>query len=95
MGSDANRLRKKWQDYSGKNAGNAEKDFYETFRALFQDTEFVIKGHPNDFNKVYVNVPLSQSEINAIYNPPDPITKHGVFPDYSITNTETNKTIFI
>ena len=44
MGSDANRLRKKWQDYSGKNAGTAEKDFYETFRALFQDTEFVIKG---------------------------------------------------
>ncbi len=24
MGSDANRLRKKWQDYSGQNAGNAE-----------------------------------------------------------------------
>ena len=28
MGSSANRLRKKWQDYSGKNAGKAEYDFY-------------------------------------------------------------------
>ena len=29
MGSDANRLRKKWQDYSGTNAGNAEKDLQQ------------------------------------------------------------------
>ena len=27
MGSNANRLRKIWQDYGGKKAGKAEKDF--------------------------------------------------------------------
>jgi len=95
MGSDANRLRKKWQDYSGRNAGNAEKDFYETFKAIFDDTEYLIRSHPNDFNKVYVDVPLSQTELESIYTPETQITKHGVFPDYSISNTETNKTIFI
>ena len=31
MGSDANRLRKKWQDYSGQNAGNAEHSFMKHF----------------------------------------------------------------
>lgn len=95
MGSDANRLRKKWQDYSGLNAGTAEKDFFNTFRVLFSETEYVIKSHPNDFNKVYVDVNLSPEESNAIYVPEQPVTKHGVFPDYSITNSETNKTIFI
>jgi hypothetical protein len=40
MGSNANRLRKKWQDYSGKNVGIAEKGFYETFKIIFEDTEF-------------------------------------------------------
>jgi hypothetical protein len=41
MGSDANRLRNKWQDYSGRNAGNAEHSFYETFRILFEGTGLV------------------------------------------------------
>ena len=59
MGSDANRLRKKWQDYSGRNAGNAERGFFDSFNAMFEGTEFIIRGHPNDFNKVYVNVPLT------------------------------------
>lgn len=27
MGSDANRLRRIWQTYSGRNAANAENDF--------------------------------------------------------------------
>ncbi|MBK9959266.1 MAG: helix-turn-helix domain-containing protein [Chitinophagaceae bacterium] len=31
-GSDANRLRKKWQDYSGKHAGMAEKVFMKPFK---------------------------------------------------------------
>ena len=37
MGSDANRLRRKWQDYSGNNALIAETDFYETFNGYFSD----------------------------------------------------------
>jgi len=95
MGSDANRLRAKWQDYSGKNAGAAEHDFYDTFKNLFIDTEYIIKRSIADFRNLYVDVPLSTQEINEIYNPPTPITKHGVNPDYAITNTTTNKTIYI
>ena len=32
MGSDANRLRRIWQTYSGRNAANAENDFFIRFR---------------------------------------------------------------
>jgi hypothetical protein len=95
MASNDNRLRKKWQDYSGKNAGAAEKDFFSTFNDLFQGTEYIIKSKPNDFSTLYVNVPLSSKEISEIFNPTSPVTKHGVFPDYSITNKITGKTIFI
>jgi len=95
MGSDANRLRKKWQDYSGQNAGAAEKDFFETFNILFKDTEFTIRSHPNDFNTVYIDVELSKKELEEIYTPKAPIKKHGVFPDYAIHNKETKKTIYV
>ncbi|NCB47296.1 restriction endonuclease [bacterium] len=95
MGSDANRLRKKWQDYSGKNAGNAENDFFTTFKIFFEDTEYVIRPKPKEFSKIYVDVQLSKKDLEEIYNPDEPITKHGVFPDYAIDNTETNKTIYI
>lgn len=95
MGSSDNRLRKKWQDYSGKNAGVAEKDFFETFKILFEGTEFQIRPQPNEFNNIYVDYPLSEKELSEIYTPKEPIKRHGVFPDYAITNTETNKTIYI
>ena len=42
MGSDANRLRKKWQDYSGKHAGMAEKSFHETFQIGNSDAPTLI-----------------------------------------------------
>lgn len=95
MGSSANRLRAKWQDYSGHNAGLAEQGFYTTIQGFFQDTEFVIRKKPNDFAMAYINVELSSQVLNEIYTPEAPITRHGVFPDYSIINTETNKTIYI
>ena len=38
MGSDANRLRKKWQDYSGNNALAAEPNFFDTFNQYFFKT---------------------------------------------------------
>ena len=95
MGSDANRLRKKWQDYSGKNAGIAEQNFFDTFNELFKDTEYKIRRSPNEFNNIYVNVELSTQELSEIFTPDEPITRHGVFPDYAIDNTETNKTIYI
>lgn len=95
MGSDANRLRKKWQDYSGLNAGQAEKDFYSTLQALFVDTEFEIRDKPKEFRNIYVDFPLSEQELEEIYTPDCAITRHGVKPDYAIDNTETNKTIYI
>lgn len=95
MGSDANRLRRKWQDYSGRNAGRAEKSFHETFMALFDGTEYSIRPQPKEFSKIYVDIPLSDEELGEIYTPDIEINRHGVFPDYAITNSETNRTIYI
>ena len=95
MGSDDNRLRRKWQDYSGENAGKAEKDFFEAFKAVFEGTEFQIRDKPKEFSKIYVDYPLSEQVLSEIYTPDKPITRHGVFPDYAIDNTETRKTIYI
>lgn len=95
MGSDANRLRKKWQDYSGQNAGIAEHNFYDVFYQLFENTEYEITRSPKNFKDLYVDIQLSEQELSEIYTPTTPITKHGVVPDYSIKNNETNKTIFI
>ena len=95
MGSDANRLRRKWQDYSGNNAWNAERSFLETFTTLFDETEYSIRPKPKEFSNIYVDIPLSEKELEEIYTPDVEITRHGVFPDYSITNNETNKTIYI
>lgn len=95
MGSDANRLRKKWQDYSGINAGNAEHNFFDTFNHLFVDTEYLIRRSITEFRDLYIHVELTEKEISEIYNPSENISKHGLNPDYAITNKETNKTIYI
>jgi len=95
MGSDANRLRRKWQDYSGQNAGSAEMDFIKTFEVLFEGTEYKIRSKPNEFNKIYLDVELSEQEKSEIFKPKEEIKKHGVFPDFAIDNTETGKTIYI
>lgn len=95
MGSDANRLRKKWQDYAGTNAGKAEQDFLSTFTEFFKGTEFRIRKRPDEFINIYVDVELSDQVLSEIYTPDEPITKHGVFPDYAIDNIETKKTIYI
>jgi len=95
MGSDANRLRRKWQDYSGENAGSAEMDFFKTFEVLFEGTEYKIRSKPKEFSKIYVEVELPADEISQIYNPQEQITKHGLSPDFAIDNTETNKSIYV
>jgi hypothetical protein len=95
MGSSANRLRRKWQDYGGQNAGAAEKDFFECFDELFTDTEFRIRRNPKEFSNIYIDVKLNKQTLTEIYTPDTPITRHGVFPDYAIDNRETNKTIYI
>jgi hypothetical protein len=95
MGSDANRLRRKWQDYSGKNGAVAEKNFFDFFNEIFQDTEYKIRKHPDEFKLFYVDYPLPEKDLQEIYNPSKPITKHGFVPDFAIDNLDTNKTIYI
>lgn len=95
MGSDSNRLRRKWQDYSGENASTAEKNFYDTFKILFEGSEYQIKSKPNEFRNIYVDYPLKEKDLLEIYTPTIQIKRHGVFPDYVIKNTETGKSIYI
>ena len=95
MGSTDNRFRKKWQDYSGHNAAIAEHNFYDVFKHLFEGTEYELDTKPKCFKSIYVDVPLSAEEQAAIYTPPTPITRHGIFPDCSIQNTRTQKTIYV
>lgn len=98
MTSEDNRIRKKWQDYSGKNAEKAENYFHGAFTALFQDAEYhkyEIRSKPNDFSKIYVDIALLEKDLSEIYKPEKPITKHGVFPDYAIHNKNTDKTIYV
>lgn len=95
MGSEANRLRNKWQTYGGKNATNAEHNFYDVFIELFKDTDYEVVAQPNDFDNIYVNYPLTKSELEQIYVPEKPITKHGIKPDCLIRNKATGKTIYI
>ncbi len=95
MGSDANRLRRKWQDYGGQKAEKAEHSFFETFLTLFKDSNYNIRRSVTEFRDLYVNVELSEQELSEIYTPNESITKHGVNPDYAISNTETNKTIYV
>jgi hypothetical protein len=98
MGSFDNRSRRKWQDYGGSKATDAESSFIGVFTALFKDKEYekyeVIKK-PIDFENLYVNVELSEEEKAAIYTPNIKITKHGIQPDSAIRNTKTGKTIYV
>jgi len=94
MGSDANRLRKKWQDYSGQHASEAELDFFSVFKILFKDTEYKIR-RPKEFRNVYLSVKLSDQELKAIYSPPEGISHHGFVIDYAIDNVDTKKTIYV
>ena len=53
MASEHNRLRRKWQDYSGRDAGIAENDFFEAFKTVFEDTEFQIRAKPKEFANIW------------------------------------------
>jgi hypothetical protein len=95
MGSKANRKRKKWQDYSGKNAGSAEKSFFEVFEELFKGTEFAIRRQPKEFNNIYFNVKIHKLVLSEIYTPDIEEWRHGVMPDYAIDNLRTKKTLYV
>lgn len=91
MGSEHNKLRRKWQDYAGNNAALAEATFFASFSKVFEGTDYVIRSKPKEFQNVYVGFPLSLQELSEIYNPDDEITRHGVIPDYAIDNIQTKK----
>ena len=95
MGSFDNRFRRKWQDYSGNNASQAEHSFFDVFNKLFEGTEYRIISQPTCFKDLYVNVELSTEEQLSIYTPAEKITKHGIQPDSAIQNIRTGKIIFI
>lgn len=95
MGSEANRLRAKWQDRSGSLAALAEDSFFNVFNEFFTDTDFKIRSKPKEFQNLYVNYVLDSLTLSEIYTPNKSITKHGVSPDYAIDNTVTGKTIYV
>ena len=95
MGSLDNRLRRKWQDYGGSHATQAEHSFIEVFSKLFEGTDYEVISQPTMFKKIYVDVELSEEEKAAIYTPKETITKHGIQPDGAIKNKKTGKTIFV
>lgn len=95
MGSLDNRFRRKWQDYGGSKAINAEHSFIEVFSELFKDTEYEVVSQPTDFKNLYVDVGLSEEELAAIYTPDEPFKKHGIQPDGAIRNTRTGKIIYV
>lgn len=84
-----------WQDYSGRNAGQAEQDFYDAFNLAFANTDFSVRAKPQEFKNIYVEVKLSDEVKSAIYTPDTPITKHGIMPDYAIDNNKTKKTLYV
>lgn len=95
MGSLDNRLRKKWQDYAGRHAADAEHSFYEVFEALFEGTELKLIRKSKKFDKIYVDYQLSVRELSEIYVPGTPVTQHGIRPDCIIRNEETGKEIYV
>ncbi len=95
MASEHNRLRRKWQDYSGGNAALAETSFFDSFNAMFTGTDYIIRAKPREFQNIYVDVKLKSEDLEQIYSPLAAITRHGVIPDYAISNTKTGRTIYV
>jgi hypothetical protein len=84
-----------WQDYSGLNAGVAEKQFFDVFAHEFRGSAFRIRAKPQEFKDIYVNVELHPDTLGQIYSPPEAITKHGITPDYAIDNLDSNRTLYV
>lgn len=94
--------RDNWQTESGPagKSGAAERNLIAVFEKAFEGTDYIISDHPKDFKHLYENVKLSEETLSQIYNPDEKtmvkVKQHGwgVSPDFSITNTKTEKTIF-
>ena len=95
MGTKELRGREIWQDLSGAKASVAEKNFYDVFLQEFKGTDFVVRAKPQEFRDIYVKVVLSKGELEEIHVPKIEILKHGIAPDYSISNLKTKKTLYV
>lgn len=95
MGKNELSRRNIWQDIGGGKAAQAEYSFFHVFQTVFEKTRFTITAKPKELKAIYVEVPLSGKTISEIYNPPEQIRKHGIAPDYAITNSETGKTLYV
>lgn len=83
-----------WQDFSGANAGVAERNFFDIFTEEFAGTEYRIRSKPREFKDIYSKVGLGQDVLDLIYNP-DETWVHGIIPDFAIDNMETKKTLYV
>lgn len=95
MGSEANRTRQKWQDYSLSNANEAEGQFDEVLTSHFINSDFRVRAKPSEFSKLYVGYELSPQVAREIYTPPEPVKRHGVFPDFAIDCLSTQRTMYV
>ena len=66
MSSKHNKNRRLWQPENGVKAGKAEDNFIEVFENYFQGTNYRVRQSPNEFNKMYIDVPLSESVLSEI-----------------------------
>ena len=95
MGTNELRKRRIWQDVGGAKAAIAEYYFHDVFKNVFEGTNFIIRSKPQEFNTIYVNFPISEKNRVEIYNPPDPIKKHGIAPDYAIEHKKSRKILYV
>jgi hypothetical protein len=94
MSSKHNKNRRLWQPENGVKAGKAEDNFIKVFENYFQGTNYRVRQSPNEFNKMYIDVPLSESVLSEIYTPDVEIKFHGIRPDFAIDNLETGKSMY-
>ena len=88
--------RENWQAPGSAKAHTAERHAFVTLTNHFEGTPFEIKKGPRDFIDIYGGVLLDDRTLKNIYTPaPGKIKTHGFIPDHRISNSETNKKIFV
>lgn len=94
MGKKELKGRATWQDYSGANAGSAEKKFIDVMRKALAGSGLKVRPRPKEFRNLYSKIQLPSKIKGRIYNP-DETWVHGVIPDFAIDNESTRKTLYV
>lgn len=94
MGKQELSGRDTWQDYSGENAGHAEKSFFTVLTQAFNGTDLRIREKPREFKNIYNAIELPEAVLKQIFNPPRDYT-HGIIPDYAIDNVRLDKHLYV